>query len=149
MAKLPDEITIGQLATRTGAAASALRFYEEQGLIASRRTAGNQRRYDRATVRRVSVIRAAKAVGLSLEEIAGALGALPRDRTPTKRDWEGMSRTWRDRLDRQIAAMERLRTNLTGCIGCGCLSLRSCALFNTDDEAAVTGTGARYLLDGE
>ena len=138
-------VTIGELATRTGVATSALHFYEERGLIQSQRTAGNQRRYGRSVVRQVSVIRAAQKVGVSLADIGEALAALPPNKSPTKRDWGRMSRSWRQRLDDQIADLERLRDDLNDCIGCGCLSLKSCALYNANDRAASFGTGARYL----
>lgn len=144
---LPDHLTIGDLAERSGVATSALRFYEAEGLIASERTAGNQRRFSRATLRRVAVIRAAQQFGLTLDEVRAALDALPNGRTPTTRDWQRLSRSWRDRLDERIEALQRLRDDLGGCIGCGCLSLKSCALFNADDHAAGGGTGARKLLD--
>ena len=142
-------LTIGELAERAGVATSALRFYEERGLIASERTSGNQRRYPRATLRRVSLIRAAQEIGLSLGEVAAALETLPDEGTPTKRDWERLSRAWRARLDNQIAELEALRDELTDCIGCGCLSLKSCALFNPADAVSRKGSGPRYLLGDE
>ena len=142
---LPPMLTIGQLSERSGVATSALRFYEAQGLIHSQRTAGNQRRYPRVELRRVAFVRAAQQVGLSLEEIEAALGTLPQARTPTKADWERLSRTWRTRIDDQIRALEDLRDKLTSCIGCGCLSLRRCALSNPGDVVASLGPGARYL----
>jgi MerR family redox-sensitive transcriptional activator SoxR len=145
VAALPEWITIGQLAQRSGLATSALRFYESKGLIRSERTAGNQRRYRRAMLRRVATIRAAQAVGLSLEEIAETLSALTFDQVADRRDWERLSSAWREDLDRRIARLEALRDDLTGCIGCGCLSLRTCRLFNRDDEAAAEGPGARGL----
>ena len=138
-------LTIGQLSERSGVATSALRFYEAQGLIHSQRTAGNQRRYPRVELRRVAFVRAAQQVGLSLEEIEAALGTLPQARTPTKSDWERLSRTWRSRIDDQIRSLEDLRDKLTSCIGCGCLSLRRCALSNPGDVVASLGPGARYL----
>ena len=141
-----DLLTIGELAARTGLAPSALRFYEERGLISSERTDGNQRRYHREVVRRVSFVRAAQAVGLSLDDAAGALSRLPRGRTPTAADWARISRSWRPVLDERIARLELLRDTLASCIGCGCLSLRSCALYNPDDAASTLGTGPRYLL---
>lgn len=146
MPQLPDRITIGELATRSGLATSALRFYEERDLIAAERTRGNQRVYPRSTLRRVAFIRAAQAVGLTLDEIVAALATLPADRTPVKHDWERLSTAWRDRLDERIAELERLRDGLTGCIGCGCLSLRTCRLLNPEDRMASRGPGARYLL---
>ena len=139
-------LTIGDLARRSGVATSALRFYEEQGLISSERTAGGQRRFARSTLRRVALIRAAQRVGLPLSEVAEALSALPHDRTPTKRDWQRLSARWQARLDAQVAAMQALRDDLAGCIGCGCLSLTSCTLFNPTDVAATLGSGPRYLL---
>jgi MerR family redox-sensitive transcriptional activator SoxR len=140
-----QELAIGELAARSGVAPSALRFYESEGLITSRRTSGNQRRYDRATLRRVAVIQAGKAAGVPLERIREALATLPSERTPTRRDWERLSRSWRDDLDRRIANLQGLRRRLTTCIGCGCLSLRTCALLNPDDEAGKKGAGAHYL----
>ena len=141
-----DTLTIGELAHRSGVAQSALRFYEDKGLIHSTRTSGNQRRYSRAELRRVSFIRIAQQVGLSLDEIAAALASLPENRTPTKADWERLSRTWQTRLDEQIALIERLRDRLAGCIGCGCLSLRNCALSNPQDEYGAQGPGPRFLV---
>ena len=138
-------ITIGELAERASVARSALRFYESEGLIESRRTVGNQRRYARATLRRVAFIRSAQRVGLSLDEIRDALGSLPEGRTPTKADWARLSRSWRPRLDHQIERLERLRDNLDSCIGCGCLSLRTCALNNPGDVLAERGPGAVNL----
>ena len=146
MPALPDRVTIGELAARSGVATSALRFYEDRGLIAAERTPGNQRVYVRQILRRVAFIRAAQEVGLTLDEIGQALAALPTDRTPMKRDWERLSRAWRSRLDERIAELERLRDTLTGCIGCGCLSLRTCTLLNQADRIAAKGAGARYLL---
>jgi MerR family redox-sensitive transcriptional activator SoxR len=146
MASLADHLTIGDLARRSGIATSALRFYEQRGLIAAERTTGNQRRYPRATLRTVAIIRAAQGLGLSLEEIQHALDTLPDGRTPTKRDWQRLSRAWHRGLDNRIAELEQLRDSLTGCIGCGCLSLRTCALFNPGDHAATRGAGPRYLL---
>lgn len=143
---LPDRITIGELAQRSGVATSALRFYESAGLISSERTTGNQRRYARATLRRVAVIRAAQRLGLPLHEIAAALDRLPDGRTPTKEDWQRLSRSWRAGVDSRIAELQRLRDDLAGCIGCGCLSLRSCALFNTRDALGTRGAGPRILL---
>lgn len=139
-------LTIGELANRSGVATSALRFYETKGLIESERTDGNQRRYPRATLRRVALIRAGQEVGLSLAELAGALERLPHSKTPTKGDWERLSRSWRTRLDTQIAELTALRDELTDCIGCGCLSLKSCSIFNPEDAASDLGTGPRYLL---
>lgn len=142
------QLTIGALAERAGVATSAIRFYESRGLISSIRTTGNQRRYEASTLRRVAFIRTAQRVGLSLEEIGAALATLPDGRTPTKADWSRLSRAWRPRLDEQIARIERLRDRLDGCIGCGCLSLRTCALSNPDDVAAEQGPGP-VLLETE
>jgi MerR family redox-sensitive transcriptional activator SoxR len=138
-------LTIGQVAERTGAATSALRYWEDLGLITSVRTTGNQRRYERATIRRVSFIRAAQRVGLSLDEIGAALATLPDARTPTATDWARLSRAWRGRLDEQIRRIEKLRDQLDSCIGCGCLSLRTCALNNPSDVLADHGPGAVLL----
>jgi MerR family redox-sensitive transcriptional activator SoxR len=141
-------LTIGELSARSGVATSALRYYEQQGLIWSQRTSGNQRRYVRPMLRRVAFIRSAQRVGLTLEEIAEALATLPEGRNPTRRDWARLSRSWRPRIDAQIERLERLRAKLDGCIGCGCLSLRTCALNNPDDEAVTRGPGAVYLEPG-
>lgn len=143
---LPASITIGELSRRTGVATSALRFYESIGLIISERSDANHRRYNRSTVRRVSVIRAAQKVGLSLDQISEALARLPSDRVPLKRDWERMSRAWQRQLDERIAGLMDLREELTSCIGCGCLSLKECGLFNRRDAAARLGPGPRWLL---
>jgi MerR family redox-sensitive transcriptional activator SoxR len=142
-------LTIGELAVRSGVAPSALRYYERLGLIRATRTGGNQRRYQRAELRRVAFIRIAAQVGVPLEEIRAALASLPDSRTPTKADWARLSAAWRGRLDEQIRLMERLRDKLSGCIGCGCLSLRKCALSNPSDVLAAKGPGPRYLLDDE
>jgi MerR family redox-sensitive transcriptional activator SoxR len=144
---MEQELTIGALAERTGVAPSALRFYEAEGLIHSTRTAGGQRRYARATARRVAFIRVAQQVGLRLDEIHDALATLPDHRTPNERDWARLSASWTPRIDAQIAVLVRLRDRLQGCIGCGCLSLRACQILNPDDAAAARGPGARYVLD--
>lgn len=141
-------LTIGELAERSGVATSAIRFYESRDLVQSTRTTGNQRRYERSTLRRVAFIRTAQRVGLTLEEIGDALATLPDGRTPTKADWHRLSQAWRPRLDAQIRRLELLRDRLEGCIGCGCLSLRSCALTNPGDDLAALGPGA-VLLDPE
>ena len=146
MPALPSKLTIGEVAARSGVRTSALRYYEERGLITSERTTGGQRRYARETLRRVAVIRAAQVLGLTLDEIRAALNELPRARTPDERDWERLSQTWRGTLDSRIAELEALRDRLAGCIGCGCLSLERCALFNPGDQAARAGTGAQYLF---
>jgi MerR family transcriptional regulator, redox-sensitive transcriptional activator SoxR len=140
------ELTIGELSARSGVSRSALRFYEREGLISARRTDGNQRRYPSVTLRRVALVQAGKAAGIPLERIRVALDALPAGKTPTKRDWERLSRSWRRELDERIATLEGIRGRLTTCIGCGCLSLQTCRLFNPDDEAAANGAGPRYLL---
>jgi MerR family redox-sensitive transcriptional activator SoxR len=140
-----DLLTVSEVAQRSGFAPSALRFYEREGLLHSTRTAGNQRRYERGTLRRLAFIRAARNVGLSLDEVSAALATLPEGRTPTRADWARLSRSWRQRLDGQIAALERLRDGLDSCIGCGCLSLKTCAIQNPADMAATRGRGAVYL----
>lgn len=140
-------LSIGDLSARSGVAPSALRYYERLGLIHSTRTGGNQRRYGNAQLRRVAFIRIAAQVGLSLAEIREALGSLPDSRTPTRSDWERLARRWRGRIDAQIALLERLRDRLTGCIGCGCLSLKTCNLYNPEDQLAGEGAGPRRLLD--
>jgi MerR family transcriptional regulator, redox-sensitive transcriptional activator SoxR len=141
-------LSIGEIAHRAGVAASALRFYEEQGLIASRRTSGNQRQYQRSTLRRIAFVQAAQRVGLALAEIKSALDSLPDDRTPTRTDWSKLSKSWRARLDERISELERLRDDLDGCIGCGCLSLQRCNLYNKADRLAERGPGARILNVG-
>lgn len=133
------------VARRAGVAVSALHYYEREGLISSTRTAGNQRRYDRHVLRRIAFVRTSQRVGISLAEIREALATLPADRSPTKADWSRLSRRWRRSLDERIARLERLRDDLDGCIGCGCLSLRRCRLQNPDDSLAAEGPGARLL----
>ena len=142
---MASELTIGDVAARSGVAPSALRFYEAAGLIASRRTSGNQRRYERASLRRVAFIQGGKAAGIPLAQIQEALATLPDDRAPSRRDWERLSRTWRNDLDRRIATLQGLRNRLSTCIGCGCLSIDRCEFLNPDDEAARLGAGAHYL----
>ena len=139
-------LTIGEVSARTGAATSALRFYEDQGLIRSERTAGGQRRFHREVIRRVSFIRAAQQVGLSLSEINGFMSTLPDERTPTRDDWSRVAASWGPRIDEQIHLLERLKDRVTGCIGCGCLSLAVCPMFNPDDELADEGPGPRLLI---
>jgi MerR family transcriptional regulator, redox-sensitive transcriptional activator SoxR len=134
---------------RTGVAPSALRFYEAEGLLHATRADSGHRRFHRDVLRRVAFIRFAQQVGLSLDEIRAALASLPESRTPTKHDWERLSASWRPRLDAQIAMLERLRDRLTGCIGCGCLSMKACRLLNPGDRAAERGPGARYVLDAD
>jgi MerR family redox-sensitive transcriptional activator SoxR len=143
---VPRELTIGELSARSGVSASALRFYEREGLIESRRTDGNQRRYTPVTLRRVALIQAGKSAGIPLERIHGALAELPAGKAPTKRDWERLSRSWRAELDERIRTLEAIRGRLTTCIGCGCLSLKTCGLFNPQDEAAASGPGAHYFI---
>ncbi|HZC69102.1 MAG TPA: redox-sensitive transcriptional activator SoxR [Jatrophihabitans sp.] len=140
-----DLLTVSQVAERSGFAPSALRFYEREGLVRATRTSGNQRRYERNVLRRLAFVRAARNVGLTLDEIATALATLPDGRTPTRADWARLSRTWRQRLDDQIASLEKLRDGLDSCIGCGCLSLKTCAMQNPSDMASVRGPGAAYL----
>jgi MerR family redox-sensitive transcriptional activator SoxR len=142
---VPDGLSIGEVAARSGVATSALRFYEAQGLLASQRTSGNQRRYQRAVLRRVALIRAGRAAGIPLERIRSALDTLPAGRTPSRRDWERLSRAWRSDLDEQIAMLHAVRDRLTTCIGCGCLSIDACTLLNPDDEAGGLGSGAHYI----
>jgi MerR family redox-sensitive transcriptional activator SoxR len=144
-----QELTIGAMSERTGVATSAIRFYEAEGLIHAARSPGGQRRFAREVLRRVSFIRVAQQVGLSLEEIRTALSSLPDSRTPTEQDWEQLSSSWRPRIDAQIGVLERLRDRLDGCIGCGCLSLRHCKLLNPDDEVSARGPGPRYVLDDD
>jgi MerR family transcriptional regulator, redox-sensitive transcriptional activator SoxR len=141
-------LTIGELSARSGVAASALRFYEREGLIESTRTDGNQRRYATVTLRRVALVQAGKTAGIPLERIRGALDTLPPGRKPTKRDWERLSRSWADELDARIATLQAIRGRLTTCIGCGCLSLRTCGLLNPGDQAAELGAGAQYFRRG-
>ena len=142
---MPREFSIGELSGRSGVSQSALRFYEREGLIAATRTDGNQRRYATVTLRRVALIQAGKAAGIPLERIRTALETLPQGRQPTKRDWERLSSSGRRELDDRIATLEAIRGRLTTCIGCGCLSLKTCGLLNPDDEAARLGGGAHYL----
>jgi MerR family redox-sensitive transcriptional activator SoxR len=139
------ELAIGEVAERSGVAPSALRFYESVGLIAATRTAGNQRRYRRSTLRRIAVVQAGKAAGIPLAEIQAALAMLPDDRTPDRADWERMSRAWREDVHRRIETLEGLRDRLSTCIGCGCLSIDRCELLNPDDADAGLGAGAHYL----
>jgi MerR family redox-sensitive transcriptional activator SoxR len=140
-------LPIGTLSERTGVSHSALRFYETEGLIHAERSSGGQRRYARDMIRRVSFIRIAQQVGLSLDDIRAALESLPENRTPDRDDWAELSSSWRPRIDAQIRMLERLRDRLDGCIGCGCLSLATCRILNPGDEAAERGPGPRYVLD--
>jgi MerR family transcriptional regulator, redox-sensitive transcriptional activator SoxR len=142
-----EQLSVGQVAERSGASVSALHFYERSGLITSGRTAGNQRRFSRAVLRRVAVIRAAQRAGIPLSVVAESFAELPGDAVPTHDDWQRMSEHWRGELDTRIAALEKLRGSLGGCIGCGCLSLAECGFVNPDDEVAGRGPGAR-AFDG-
>ncbi len=139
------ELTPGQLSERSGVAVSALHFYEREGLITSRRTTGNQRRYTRETLRRVAFIRISQRVGIPLSEIRAALDTLPEGRTPNRKDWERLSTTWRQDLDQRIDQLIRLRDSVSSCIGCGCLSLGSCRIVNFHDRLGDEGPGARVL----
>jgi MerR family redox-sensitive transcriptional activator SoxR len=140
------ELTVGQLAARSGVAVSALHFYESKGLIRSRRTSGNQRRYTRDTLRRVAFVRAAQRVGIPLATIREALAELPEERTPTREDWARLSRAWRAELEERIKQLNRLRDHLTDCIGCGCLSLDTCVLSNPDDVFGERHAGSRLTV---
>ena len=142
------ELTVGQLAARSGVAVSALHFYEGKGLIRSHRTAGNQRRYDRDMLRRVAIIRVGQEVGISLAEIGAALASLPEGRTPGKEDWARLASGWAAALDHRIAQLQKLRVGLTDCIGCGCLSTETCPMRNPEDRLATEGSGPRRLLVG-
>jgi MerR family redox-sensitive transcriptional activator SoxR len=146
MASLPPLLTIGELARRTGLSVSAIRFYEARGLVSAARTAGNQRRFPRSDIRRLSFALIAQQLGLSLAEIEAELATLPQGRPPTHEDWEAISRRIRAALEAKIAMLERTRELLDGCIGCGCLSLDRCALYNPGDRAARAGAGPRFLL---
>jgi MerR family redox-sensitive transcriptional activator SoxR len=139
------ELSVGQLSARSGAAVSALHFYESKGLISSRRTSGNQRRYSRDALRRVAFVRAAQRVGIPLATIRDALAALPEERTPNRDDWARLSAAWRQELDERIKQLHRLRDHLTDCIGCGCLSLENCVLSNPDDISGERITGSRLM----
>lgn len=142
-----SQLTIGELSARTGVATSALRFYESEGLIGADRTDTGHRRYPQATIRRVSFIKIAQEVGLTLQEIGAAMSSLPDNRTPNQEDWSRLSASWRPRLDAQIAMLERLRDRLDSCIGCGCLSLKKCSILNPGDIAAERGPGPRYIIE--
>jgi MerR family transcriptional regulator, redox-sensitive transcriptional activator SoxR len=146
MAGMDDGLTIGELSERSGVAPSALRFYEERGLIRARRTGAGHRRYAREVIRRVAFIVFAQRVGLTLGEIGAELGKLPEDRVPTRRDWDRLSRSWRARIEERVAELQRLRAGLTECIGCGCLSLDRCRLANPNDRAGRLGPGPRYWI---
>ena len=145
MSEAPAMLSVGELAARGGVAVSALHYYESRGLIQAQRSGGNQRRYPRAALRRVAFIRAAQQLGVGLAEIADALQALPQQRTPTKADWARLSARWREQLDARITALQARRDRLDGCIGCGCLSLKACALYNPQDACAAQGSGPQRL----
>ena len=142
-------LSIGDLATRTGLSVSAIRFYESKGLITPDRNEGNQRRYEGSDIRRLSFILIAQQMGLTIEQIKSVMASLPDGRTPTRADWSKISRTFRKTLDERIAMMERMRDRLDGCIGCGCLSLKACSLYNPDDKAYRLGVGPRYVVSDE
>jgi len=146
MSKSVVFISIGELAKRSGLAASALRYYEEQGLIQCTRSSGQQRQFSKDTLRRIAFIRAAQTAGLNLQDIKNALNSLPEQRTPTKQDWQRLSSSWKPMIQERIDALLALRDQLSSCIGCGCLSLKACKLYNPDDIAQHKGSGARYLL---
>jgi MerR family redox-sensitive transcriptional activator SoxR len=142
-------LSIGQVATHAGVAPSALRYHESLGLIASTRTSGDRRRYQRAVLRRIAVIRAAQRIGLSLEDISAAFAGIPVDAAPTKAQWTRIAARWRRLIDKQIADLENVRDDLTGCIGCGCLSLQRCRPYNPSDQLGADGAGPRLLFAGE
>ena len=142
-------LSIGDLAARTGLSVSAIRFYEGKGLITPDRNEGNQRRFEGSDIRRLSFILIAQQMGLTIEQIKSVMASLPDGRTPTKADWSKISRTFRKTLDERIAMMERMRDRLDGCIGCGCLSLKACSLYNPDDKAYRLGVGPRYVVSDE
>lgn len=142
-------LSVGEVAERSGFAPSAVRFYERRGLVRAERSVGNQRQFRRDVLRRLAFIRIAQKVGLSLEEIAAALGTLPADKAPSAKDWQLLTRGWRERIDERIVLLDALRSGLSTCIGCGCLSLRTCVLANPGDEAARGGAGPQYLMSDE
>ena len=144
--KVSEGLSIGEIAARTGLAVSAIRYYEEEGLVAPWRNAAGRRRFQRADIRRLSFVIVAQQFGFTLPQIRVELDRLPRHRAPTKADWARISQTFRDGLDTRIARLQKLRDTLDGCIGCGCLSLEACALYNPADRAASRGTGPRYLM---
>ena len=146
MKKPNDILSIGYIAERTGLSVSAIRFYEEKGLITPHRNAGGHRRYMRSDIRRLSFVMVAQQMGFSIDQIRSYMKRLPEGRTPTAKDWKAISSEFRDVLEQRIQSLSRLRDRLDGCIGCGCLSLQNCALYNPDDRARVHGTGPRYLL---
>jgi MerR family redox-sensitive transcriptional activator SoxR len=141
-----DPLTIGELARRTGLAVSAIRFYESKGLVSSIRSEGNQRRFLRSDIRRLSVVQIAQQLGFTIQEIKAALAGLPVNRAPTQKDWERISRDFRSQLDQRISRLTRLRDYLDGCIGCGCLSMKKCALINPGDRMKKFGPGPRVVM---
>lgn len=143
---LDDQLTIGDVAARSGIATSALRHYEATGLITSSRTTGNHRRYARSVLRRIAVIQAAQYVGVSLAEIREAFDRFPPEHAPTKREWAGLARQWRPRIDQRIRELQQVRDGLSQCVGCGCLSMRQCAIYNPDDTLSSQGPGARRIF---
>lgn len=146
----PHELLpIGEVARRSGLATSALRYYETLGLISSHRTSGNQRRYARSALRRLAVIHAAQRVGVSLDDVCRAFAAFPPEHAPTKREWVALSRRWRPALDARIRDLEQVRDGLSMCVGCGCMTMRQCAIYNPEDELAGTGAGARRVFPHE
>jgi MerR family redox-sensitive transcriptional activator SoxR len=147
MSVTSTELTVGELARRAGVAVSTLHFYETKGLITSRRTAGNQRRFRRDTLRRIAFIRIGQRVGVPLNTIADVLGRLPEGRVPTRADWAAVSATWREELDTRIEQLLQLRDDFTDCVGCGCLSLDKCSLANKDDQLSTHGPGPRRLVE--
>ena len=149
MAGLKRTLSIGDVAARTGLSVSAIRFYEDKGLVSPERNAGGQRRYTRVDLRRLSFVMAAQRLGLTLTDIAGALSALPPDRAPSRADWARVARGIETRLEAQIAMLQALRDKLDGCIGCGCLSLETCALYNPDDCAGAAGPGPRFVFQND
>ena len=141
-----DLLTIGEVARRSGLAASALRYYETLGLVSSRRTTGNQRRYSRSVLRRLAVVHAAQRVGVSLDDVCRAFAAFPAEHAPTKREWVTLSRRWRPALDARIRDLEQVRDGLSMCVGCGCMTMRQCAIYNPQDELGGGGSGARRVF---
>ncbi len=146
VSNVAEHLSIGEVADRTGVSVSALRFYEAEGMVTSTRSPGGQRRFARDALRRIAFIRVAQRVGLTLDDIRAALATLPEQRTPTAADWARLSRAWKSSLDERIRLLESVRNDLSSCIGCGCLSLNACRLYNPDDRARVLGQGPRYLL---
>jgi MerR family redox-sensitive transcriptional activator SoxR len=142
-----DLLTIGEVARRAGVSVATLRYYEQRGLVVATRTSGNQRRYPRWVLRRLAFVAAAQRVGLNLDQVKAALDSLPSDRAPTQQDWTRLAQPWRQQVADRLRELQALQDTLDGCLGCGCLSLTRCALFNADDEAAAEGDGSRWLRD--